>query len=178
MGVHLIGVYLMACISCVYLIGVYRISVHLMGIHLISVHLTGVHLMGVYLTGVYIINVCLTSVYLMGIPHKRASHGYVPHKCASHGHASHGCAPHGRVPHKRAPSQACISRACTSFTSLPCAQDTGGENPCIDTKDVLKLLIVGDSAVRPLVTLGARSACEKLPKRLPIGRRRPKMEVG
>ena len=44
------------------------------------------------------------------------------------------------------------------FTSLPRAQDTGGENPCIDTKDVLKLLIVGDSAVRLLVTLGARSA--------------------
>jgi hypothetical protein len=44
------------------------------------------------------------------------------------------------------------------FTSLPRAQDTGGENPRIDTKDVLKLLIVGDSAVRLLVTLGARSA--------------------
>ena len=38
------------------------------------------------------------------------------------------------------------------FASLPCAQDTGGENPYIDTKDVLKLLIVGDSAVRLLVT--------------------------
>ena len=38
------------------------------------------------------------------------------------------------------------------FTSLPYAQDTGGENPCIDTKDVLKLLIVGDSAVR-LITV-------------------------
>jgi len=45
-----------------------------------------------------------------------------------------------------------------SFTSLPCAQDTGGENPCIDTKDILKLLIVGDSAVKLLITLGARSA--------------------
>jgi hypothetical protein len=45
-----------------------------------------------------------------------------------------------------------------AFTSLPCAQDPGGENPCTDTKDVLKLLIVGDSAVRLLVTLGARSA--------------------
>ena len=45
-----------------------------------------------------------------------------------------------------------------SFTSLPCAQDTGGENPYIDTQDVLKLLIVGDSAVGLLVTLGARSA--------------------
>jgi hypothetical protein len=44
------------------------------------------------------------------------------------------------------------------FTSLPCAQDTGGENPYVDTQDVLKLLIVGDSAVRLLVTLGARSA--------------------
>jgi hypothetical protein len=44
------------------------------------------------------------------------------------------------------------------FMSLPYAQDTGGENPYIDTKDVLKLLIVGDSAVRLLITLGARSA--------------------
>jgi hypothetical protein len=26
--------------------------------------------------------------------------------------------------------------------SLPCAQDTGGENPYIDTEDVLGLLIV------------------------------------
>ena len=46
---------------------------------------------------------------------------------------------------------------CT-FTSLPCAQDTGGEKPYTDPKDVLKLLIVGDSAVRLLITLGARSA--------------------
>jgi hypothetical protein len=48
------------------------------------------------------------------------------------------------------------------FTSLPCAQDTGGENPCIDTKDVLKLLIMGDSAVRLLVTLEARPAWWKV----------------
>ena len=34
----------------------------------------------------------------------------------------------------------------------------GGENPYIDPEDVLKLLIVGDSAVRLLVTLGVRSA--------------------
>jgi hypothetical protein len=47
---------------------------------------------------------------------------------------------------------------CISFTSLLCMKDTGGENPCIDTNDVLRLLIVGDSAVRLLVTLGARSA--------------------
>ena len=45
-----------------------------------------------------------------------------------------------------------------TFTSLPRAQDTGDENLYIDTKDVQKLLIVGDSAVRLLVILGARSA--------------------
>ena len=45
-----------------------------------------------------------------------------------------------------------------SFASLPCAQGPGGENLYVDTKDILKLLIVGDSAVRLLVTLGARSA--------------------
>jgi hypothetical protein len=49
-------------------------------------------------------------------------------------------------------------RSSEPFTSLPSAHDLGGENPYIDTKDVLKLLIVGDSAVRLLVTLGARSA--------------------
>jgi hypothetical protein len=47
------------------------------------------------------------------------------------------------------------------FTSLPCAQDAGGENPYIDTKDVLGLLIVDNSAVWLLVTLGARSAWRK-----------------
>jgi hypothetical protein len=51
-------------------------------------------------------------------------------------------------------SRACISRECLIYES--CAQDTGGENPCIDTQDVLKLLIVGDSspttqAVHPLL---------------------------
>jgi hypothetical protein len=30
----------------------------------------------------------------------------------------------------------CWSTGIDLFTSLPCAQDTGGENPCIDTKDV------------------------------------------
>ena len=74
-------------------------------------------------------------------------------------------------------SRACISHGHASligthllFSSLPCAQDTGGENPCIDIKDVLELLIVGDSAVRLLITLGARAPRgEKLPKRLPNG---------
>jgi hypothetical protein len=46
----------------------------------------------------------------------------------------------------------------TGYTSLPCAQGLGGENLYLDTKDVLKLLIVGDSAVRLLAILGARSA--------------------
>ena len=53
----------------------------------------------------------------------------------------------------------CTIETCLlTFTSLPSAHDLGGENPYIDTKDVLRLLIVGDSAVRLLVTLGARSA--------------------
>jgi hypothetical protein len=41
--------------------------------------------------------------------------------------------------------------------------------PYIDTKDVLKLLIVGDSAVRLLVMLGAHSAWLKAAERLPNG---------
>jgi hypothetical protein len=57
----------------------------------------------------------------------------------------------------------------TPFTSLSCAQDPGGENPYTDTKDGLKLLIVGDSAVRLLVTLGARPAWRKAAERLPNG---------
>jgi hypothetical protein len=51
-----------------------------------------------------------------------------------------------------------IGRGKLELTSLPSAQALGGEDPYIDTKDVLKLLIVGDSAVRLLVTLGAHSA--------------------
>ena len=51
-------------------------------------------------------------------------------------------------------SRACISRECLIYES--CAQDTGDENPCIDTQNVLKLLIMGDSspttqAVHPLL---------------------------
>ena len=44
------------------------------------------------------------------------------------------------------------------FTSLPRAQNTGGESPYIDPEDVLRLPIVGDSAVRLLIPLEARSA--------------------
>jgi hypothetical protein len=43
-------------------------------------------------------------------------------------------------------------------TGLSYAQDTSGENPYINIKDILKLLIIGDSAVRLLITLKARSA--------------------
>jgi hypothetical protein len=51
------------------------------------------------------------------------------------------------------------SFSCRSYEGMVfLAQDTGDEDPYIDTKDVLKLLIVGDSAVRLLITLGARSA--------------------
>jgi hypothetical protein len=80
--------------------------------------------------GVYLTGMCLIDLYLMG----RASHRRICISCV------------------------CTSRACISFTSLPCPQDTGGGNPYIDTKGVLELLIVGDSAVRLLVTLGASSA--------------------
>jgi hypothetical protein len=44
---------------------------------------------------------------------------------------------------------------------FPRALDTGGENLYIDTKDVQKLLIVGDLAVRLLITLGACSTWRK-----------------
>jgi hypothetical protein len=57
-----------------------------------------------------------------------------------------------------AANKARFKRVGRPFTSLPCVQDKGGENGCIDTKDVLRLLIVSDSVVRLLVTLGARSA--------------------
>jgi hypothetical protein len=40
-------------------------------------------------------------------------------------------------------SEARISGACISFTSLPSAHELGGENPYIDTEDVLKLLNCG-----------------------------------
>jgi hypothetical protein len=105
------------------------IYLYLTGVYLIGVCLMSVHLMSVSPTGAHLIGVHLTGVYFIGV--------YLT-----------GVHLMG----------VCTSRVYTSFTSLPCAQATGGENPCIDTKDVLRLLIVGDSAVRLLVTLGARSA--------------------
>jgi hypothetical protein len=55
-----------------------------------------------------------------------------------------------------------------SFTSLPSAHDLGGENPYIDTKDVLKLLNCGrlgrQAAGHPWSAL---RVVEKLPKDCP-----------
>jgi len=52
-----------------------------------------------------------------------------------------------------------------SFTSLLCAQDTGGENPYIDTKDVLKLLDYGrlgrQAAGHPWSALRVVKSCRK-----------------
>src|SRR5271155_4705907 len=55
----------------------------------------------------------------------------------------------------------------------------GGEDPCIDTEDVFKASELW--ATRPSgcwSPLERAPRGEKLPKRLPNGRRRPKMEVG
>jgi branched-subunit amino acid transport protein AzlD len=52
----------------------------------------------------------------------------------------------------------CIGVICILFASLSCAQDTSSESAYIGIEDVLRLLIMGDSAVRLLVTLRAYSA--------------------
>src|SRR5277367_5106797 len=62
-------------------------------------------------------------------------------------------------------SRVCTSWACTSFTSLPCAQDTGGENPYIDTQGGLKLLDCGrlgrQAADHPWSALRVVKSCRK-----------------
>src|SRR3954447_18651857 len=72
-------------------------------------------------------------------------------------------------------SRVCISRACTSwvctswaytsFTSLPSAQDTGGESPCIDTQDGLKASDCGrlgrQAAGHPWSALRVVKSCRK-----------------
>jgi hypothetical protein len=127
-----------------------------MGVHLVGVHLTGVHLMYVHLMGVH-----LTGVHLAGVSHGRASHGTcISWACISWGvylirRASDECVPHSRAPHLRI----FLARR-TRVARIP-----------VSTPIVLRLLIVGDSAVRLLVTLGERSPRgEKLPKRLLNGR--------
>jgi hypothetical protein len=58
----------------------------------------------------------------------------------------------------------------SSFTSLPCAQDTGDENPCIDTKGCFEASDCGrlgrQAADHPWSAL---RVVKKLPKRLPDG---------
>src|SRR2546421_5407406 len=58
-----------------------------------------------------------------------------------------------------------ISWACTSFTSLPSAQDTGGESPCIDTQDGLKASDCGrlgrQAAGHPWSALRVVKSCRK-----------------
>src|SRR2546423_8088289 len=55
------------------------------------------------------------------------------------------------------------------FTSLPCAQDTGGENPYIDNKDILKLLNCGrlgrQAADHPWSALSVVKSCQKTAQR-------------
>jgi hypothetical protein len=55
--------------------------------------------------------------------------------------------------------------ACVSFTSLPCAQDTGGEGPCIDTQDGLKASDCGrlgrQAAGHPWSALRVVKSCRK-----------------
>ena len=62
-------------------------------------------------------------------------------------------------------SWAHISWACISFTSLPCAQDTGGENPCIDTQGGLKASDCGrlgrQAAGHPWSALRVVKSCRK-----------------
>jgi hypothetical protein len=51
------------------------------------------------------------------------------------------------------------------FTSLPCAQDTGGESPCIDARDGLKASDYGrlgrQAAGHPWSTLRVVKSCRK-----------------
>src|SRR2546421_5831492 len=58
-----------------------------------------------------------------------------------------------------------ISWACISFTSLPSAQDTGGESPCIDTQDGLKASDCGrlgrQAAGHPWSALRVVKSCRK-----------------
>src|SRR5580704_8789551 len=61
------------------------------------------------------------------------------------------------------------SLAYTSFTSLPCAQDIGGENPCIDTQDGLKASDCGrlgrQAAGHPWSALRVVKSCRKTAQR-------------
>src|SRR3989440_9688970 len=62
-----------------------------------------------------------------------------------------------------------ISWACISFTSLPSAQDTGGESPCIGTQDGLKASDCGrlgrQAAGHPWSALRVVKSCRKTAQR-------------
>ena len=63
----------------------------------------------------------------------------------------------------------CRANMLCVFTSLPCAQGTGGENPYIDTKGVLKLLNCGrlgrQAADHPWSALRVVKSCQKTAQR-------------
>jgi hypothetical protein len=96
--------------------------------------------------------VCLTDVHLI--------EGH-----ASDRHMSYGRIPYRRVSYGRALQRACISWVGVLLTSLPCAQVTGGEDPYIDNKDVLKLLNCGrlgrQAAGHPWSALRVVKSCRK-----------------
>src|SRR5579859_7340176 len=62
-----------------------------------------------------------------------------------------------------------ISRVCVSFTSLPCASNTGGENTCIDTQDGWKASDCGrlgrQAAGHPWSALRVVKSCRKTAQR-------------
>src|SRR5256714_14163375 len=70
----------------------------------------------------------------------------------------------------RCTPQVCVCLwACILFTSFPCAQDTGGEDTYIDTKDVLKASDCGrlgrQAADHPWSALRVVKAAEKTAQR-------------
>src|SRR5277367_6489532 len=106
------------------------------------------------------------------VPHGRASHGCAPHGRASHGHVSHGSASQGlvsygyaynghvsrgRVPYRRHLMGAYLMGVHLIYESSLRAGH-GWRESLYRHQRCLELLIVGDLAVRLLITLGARSA--------------------
>ena len=104
-------------------------GMHLVGVYLTGLRLTGMHLMSVHLMGMHLIGVHLKGVHVIGV------HFICVHLT--------GCVPHEHTYHLRV-FLARRTRVARILISTP--------------RMVEKLLIVGDSAVRLLVTLGARSA--------------------
>ena len=88
------------------------------------------------------------------VSRRRVPYGYVPHEHVFQGHIIQGCAPHGHA-----------SRGRVSFTSLSCAQDTGGENPYIDTQDGFEASDCGrlgrQAAGHPWSALRVVKSCRK-----------------